>query len=182
MQIPRSNGMVGLFLLLLVSPLINPAGGFLTPSRLPRGVQHHDTRPRISSPPTCHDAAGRRGTSDSSSSIFPGDDATLVASNVTLRVDATALAESKKSPSPFQIQRPRWYNKNEVAIIVLLCQRLNMLDLKGVEHMLDAQKNFAKEDPVSLFLVAVWYAQRRVSAFFRVEMEIWRCCTAPRRR
>lgn len=140
--------MVVLSLLLLVSPLLlNSAEGFLIPSRLSGNYccQH---------PGVHHQHAMlnnfQLGAGDDSSSIFPGDDATLVGTNGTLGVDATALAESKQSPSPFQIQRPRWYNKNEVAIIVLLCQRLNMLDLKGVEHMLDAQKNYAKEDPVSL--------------------------------
>lgn len=150
--------MVGLLLLLLVSPLLNSAQGFLIPSRLLRscrgpGVQHDDMLNNL-----------QLGASDSSSSFFPDFDATLVGTtNGTLRVDATSLAESKKSPTSFQIQRPRWYNKNEVAIIVLLCQRLNMLDLKGVEHMLDAQKKFAEQDPVSL-LAALWRFQRRISA------------------
>lgn len=144
--------MVGLFLLLLFWPLLHSAEGFLVPSRLVArcrhpGVQHHDM---LNDFQLC---------ATDSSSIFPGEDATLVRTNGTLRVDATTLAESKKSPSPFQIQRPRWYNKNEVAIIVLLCQRLNMLDLKGVEHMLDAQKNFAKQDPVRSLFVVVWCLQ-----------------------
>ncbi|CAB1106705.1 unnamed protein product [Ectocarpus sp. CCAP 1310/34] len=59
-----------------------------------------------------------------------------------------AVAPASNSASAYQITRPRWYNKAEVAIIVLLCQRLRMIDLKGVEHMLDAAPKFAKEDPV----------------------------------
>eukprot|EP00752_Nemacystus_decipiens_P010673 g9504.t1 len=106
-----------------------------------------------------------------SSSFFPGDDATLVGTNGTLRVDATTLAESKTSPSPFQIQRPRWYNKNEVAIIVLLCQRLNMLDLKGVEHMLDAQKTFAKQDPRDVWERAKFIKAATPGANFRTVIQ-----------
>lgn len=133
--------MGGLFLLLLVSPLLNSAEGFFIPPRSLGSCRH---------PGVQYDVLNNFQLGAGDSNIFPGDDAPLVGINGTLRVDATTLAETKKSPSPFQIQRPRWYNKNEVAIIVLLCQRLNMLDLKGVEHMLDAQKTFAKEDPVSL--------------------------------
>lgn len=134
--------MVGFFPLLLVSSLLSYAESFLVPSQLlVRSCLH---RARVQ-----HDMLNN----------FPfgaeSDDATLVGTNETLRVDATTLAERKKSPSPYQITRPRWYNKNEVAIIVLLCQRLNMLDLKGVEHMLDAQKNFAKQDPVSLLQLSL---------------------------
>lgn len=162
--------MVWVFLLLLVTPLINPAGGFLIPARLPwscrqPGVQHD----MLKDFPL--------GAGDSSS-VFPGDDAMPVGTNGTLRVDATILAESKKSPSPFQIQRPRWYNKNEVAIIVLLVQRLNMLDLKGVEHMLDAQKTFAKQDPVSL-LRLFCCLQPRVSACWCKQLLLC-CTTSPR--
>lgn len=145
-----SNGMVGLFLLLLVSPLLNPAEGFLLPSQWLRSCPN----PRVQ-----HDILTNNfllGAADSSS-IFPGDALTLAGTNGTIRLDATTLAESNKPPSPYQITRPRWYNKNEVAIIVLLCQRLNMLDLKGVEHMLDAHKKFAKEDPVSLCAVVGFY-------------------------
>lgn len=94
----------------------------------------------------------RLGLDSVEQSTYPGDDAPLVAINESRRVDATALAESKKPASAYQITRPRWYNKSEVAIIVLLCQRLRIIDLKGVEHMLDAQKAFSKQNPVSLFL------------------------------
>lgn len=83
------------------------------------------------------------------SRAYPGDDAPLVAINAS-RVDVTTLAERKEPDRDYQITRPRWYNKAEVAIIVLLCQRLRMLDLKGVEHMLDAASAFAKENPVSV--------------------------------
>eukprot|EP00903_Cladosiphon_okamuranus_P010722 g10134.t1 len=161
--------MVVLFLLLLVSPLLNSAEGFLIPSRLSgnygwwqhAGAQHqHDKLNNF-----------QLGAGDDSSSIFLGDDATLVSTNGTLGVDATTLAESKQSPSPFQIQRPRWYNKNEVAIIVLLCKRLNMLDLKGVEHMLDAQKNFAKQDPRDVWERALFIKTAAPGANFRTVIQ-----------
>lgn len=151
--------MVGLFLLLLVTPLLNFAEGFLIPAG--SNVKSCRQRPGVE-----HDMLNnflQLGAGDSSS-IFPGDDALLAGANETLRANATTLAESKKPPSPYQITRPRWYNKNEVAIIVLLCQRLNMLDLKGVEHMLDAQKKFAKEDPVSP-IANFLCLQQRISTF-----------------
>lgn len=98
----------------------------------------------ISADATLHQLGDRLGGVEQST--YGGDDMV----NKKRRVDSTALAETKKPAGAYQIKRPRWYNKSEVAIIVLLCQRLRMIDLKGVEHMLDAQKAFAKQDPVSL--------------------------------
>lgn len=78
------------------------------------------------------------------------DDAPLLALNESSsRIDATALAESKKPVGAYQITRPRWYNKAEAAVIVLLVQRLRLLDVRGVEHMLEATDDFRKQDPVS---------------------------------
>ena len=77
------------------------------------------------------------------------DDAPLLALNESSsRIDAMALAESKKPVGAYQITRPRWYNKAEAAVIVLLVQRLRLLDVRGVEHMLEATDDFRKEDPV----------------------------------
>lgn len=99
--------------------------------------------------------------------------------NESQRIDATALAESKKPAGAYQITRPRWYNKSEVAIIVLLCQRLRMVDLKGVEHMLDAQKGFSKQDPVSLFyseLLLLHFAVRYTEGLFDTRHRRRCCC------
>lgn len=137
-----------LFLLLLLLSLLGSAEGFV--ARLPLTRR------------SCRDlpggaAVGEDGiimlNSGVGESLYPGDEAPLLAINETLRVDVNTLAERKQPPSPYQITRPRWYSKKEVAIIVLLCQRLRMLDLKGVERMLDAQKSFSKEDPVSLLVL-----------------------------
>lgn len=71
------------------------------------------------------------------------------------RINATALAKSIPSGGkttavgPRQINRPRWYNKAEATIIVLLVHRLRLLDVRGVEHMLEATEDFRKEEPVS---------------------------------
>lgn len=82
------------------------------------------------------------------------DDAPLSAFNES-RIDATALAKSIPSGGkttavgPRQINRPRWYNKAEATIIVLLVHRLRLLDIRGVEHMLETTEDFRKEEPVS---------------------------------
>lgn len=49
----------------------------------------------------------------------------------------------------YQITRPRWYNKAEATIIVLLVQRLQLLDARGVEHMLESVPNYRNANPVS---------------------------------
>ena len=83
------------------------------------------------------------------SASYTGDsDAPLLALNDSSRIDATAIAESKKPVGAYQITRPRWYNKAEAAVIVLLVQRLRLLDVRGVEHMLEATDDFRKQDPV----------------------------------
>ncbi len=136
------------FLLLLLLSLLGSAEGFVV--RLPLTRR------------SCRDGAGGAAVEEDDitlnssigESLYPGDEAPLLAINETLRVDVSTLAERKQPPSPYQITRPRWYNKAEVAIIVLLCQRLRMLDLKGVERMLDDQKSFSKEAPVSLLVLA----------------------------
>lgn len=85
-----------------------------------------------------------------SQSAYQGDsDAPLLALNGSSPIDATSLAESKKPVGAYQITRPRWYNKAEAAVIVLLVQRLRLLDVRGVEHMLEATDDFRKQDPVS---------------------------------
>ncbi|CAM9883799.1 unnamed protein product [Scytosiphon promiscuus] len=104
------------------------------------------------------------------SNAYPGDDAALVAINAS-RIDFTALAERKEPASAYQITRPRWYNKAEVAIIVLLCQRLQMLDLKGVEHMLDAASAFAKEDPRNVWQRALFLSKAAPGANFRTVIQ-----------
>lgn len=91
-------------------------------------------------------------------SAYKGDsDAPLLALNDSSRIDATALAESKKPVGAYQITRPRWYNKAEAAVIVLLVQRLRLLDVRGVEHMLEATDDFRKQDPVR-----TWYTRAYV--------------------
>lgn len=51
-----------------------------------------------------------------------GDSAPLLALNDS-RIDAAALAETKRAVGAYQVTRPRWYNKAEAAIILLLVQR-----------------------------------------------------------
>lgn len=87
-------------------------------------------------------------TSSSSSSSSSGN------SSVGRRIEATALAETipldvTVPVGEYQITRPRWYNKAEAAVIVLLVQRLRLLDVRGVEHMLEATEAFREVDPVS---------------------------------
>lgn len=73
-------------------------------------------------------ATVKRWTSRSSSRDLPEanthsrEAALLLALNQS-RVDATVLAESKTPAGAYQITRPRWYSKAEVAIILLLVQR-----------------------------------------------------------
>lgn len=73
-------------------------------------------------------ATVKRWTSRSSSGDLPeantlsSEAALLLALNES-RVDATVLAESKTPAGTYQITRPRWYSKTEVAIILLLVQR-----------------------------------------------------------
>lgn len=138
---------MGVFLLLLLLlSLLGSAEGFF--ARLPSIRQQSCCRRPPGSAAVQQDDDIMLNSSIGES-LYPGDEAPLLAINETLSVDVSTLAERKQPPSPYQITRPRWYNKHEVAIIVLLCQRLRMLDLKGVERMLDAQKAFSKEDPVS---------------------------------
>ncbi|CBN79829.1 expressed unknown protein [Ectocarpus siliculosus] len=82
-----------------------------------------------------------------------------------------AVAPTSNSASGYQITRPRWYNKAEVAIIVLLCQRLRMIDLKGVEHMLDAAPKFAKEDPRDVWQRALYLSKAAPGANFRTVIQ-----------
>ncbi|CAM9696131.1 unnamed protein product, partial [Ectocarpus sp. 12 AP-2014] len=82
-----------------------------------------------------------------------------------------AVAPASNSASAYQITRPRWYNKAEVAIIVLLCQRLRMIDLKGVEHMLDAAPKFAKEDPRDVWQRALYLSKAAPGANFRTVIQ-----------
>lgn len=69
-----------------------------------------------------------RWTSRSSSSDLPevnthsSEAALLLALNQS-HLDATVLAERKTPAGAYQITRPRWYSKTEVAIILLLVQR-----------------------------------------------------------
>lgn len=96
-------------------------------------------------------AAESTNTSGSMEHVLP----ILELSNSTAThrtIDATSLAERNMSASPYQIARPRWYNKAEAAVIVLLVQRLRLVDVRGVEHMLETTDAFRKQDPVSVDL------------------------------
>lgn len=72
--------------------------------------------------------------------------------NASSLVDATALAESFPSDAAnagdYQINRPRWYNQNEAAVIVLLVYKLRLLDARSVEHMLEEVSAYRKINPV----------------------------------
>lgn len=59
------------------------------------------------------------------------------------------LANRNMTVHAYQITRPRWYNRAEATIIVLLVKRLQMLDVRGVEHMLESAQGYRKADPVS---------------------------------
>ncbi|CAM9163518.1 unnamed protein product, partial [Ascophyllum nodosum] len=83
------------------------------------------------------------------------------------RANTTALAESKTPAGAYQITRPRWYNKAEVAIILLLVQRLRLLDVRGVEHMLEATEDFRKQDPRDVMQRAMFLMKMAPGANFR---------------
>lgn len=74
-------------------------------------------------------------------------------------VKPTTLAEitsnnaTAKGGDYRQIARPRWYNKAEAAVIVLLVQRLRLLDARGVEHMLESTDGYRKVNPVRMLLL-----------------------------
>lgn len=97
------------------------------------------------------------------------DDAPLLALNGSL-IDATALAESKTAVGAYQITRPRWYNRAEAAVIVLLVQELRLLDVRGVEHMLEATDAFRKQDAVSSTCSLVTTYVREVAAVCRLRI------------
>ncbi|CAM9212190.1 unnamed protein product [Ectocarpus fasciculatus] len=99
------------------------------------------------------------------------DSLPLVALNSSSDAATSLAAPVNNSASAYQITRPRWYNKAEVAIIVLLCQRLRMLDLKGVEHMLDAAPKFAKEDPREVWQRALYLSKAAPGANFRTVIQ-----------
>lgn len=172
-QRAEADGMDMSLLQLVTLILISSAGGFFVPLLTPGPSCR---RRAAAAPPTLHrdDCYSRFNSLRRFGSITdgaPGINESLVDANVPagsdqsdpFRLDsslplvalnassdaaASLAAPSNNSASAYQITRPRWYNKAEVAIIVLLCQRLRMIDLKGVEHMLDAAPKFAKEDPV----------------------------------
>lgn len=104
-----------------------------------------------------------RGSGSSSEQAAATDTGvSLLASNDNSSsfIDATFLAEripleSTTPASNYQITRPRWYNKNEAGIIVLLVQRLRLLDVRGVEHMLEAVDAYREVDTVSPAAVGI---------------------------
>ena len=85
-------------------------------------------------PPSCSPTRSlaamlERLNSRSSSRGLPEESASCASETPPLlsfnhsRANTTALAESKTPAGAYQITRPRWYNKAEVAIILLLVQR-----------------------------------------------------------
>lgn len=67
----------------------------------------------------------------------------------TMSLVESSFSERNSSVDTYQITRPRWYNKAEATIIVLLVQRLQLLDARGVEHMLESTQDYRKSNPVS---------------------------------
>lgn len=92
---------------------------------------------------------GRLGSPAQQAVVGSGDAPPLMALNGSL-VDSTILAGGNKTAGTYQITRPRWYSKTEAAIIVLLVKKLRLLDVRGVENMLETTEAFRKEDPVSM--------------------------------
>lgn len=139
-----SDGMIVFFLLLMLTSV----QGFFAPFSSTCGCLYE----KQPSAPTETAASGKfnslRRRNLATHDAHTSDDAPMLALNGS-RVHSLNLADSKNAMDTYQISRPRWYNKAEAAIIVLLVQRLRMLDVRGVEHMLEATDAYREQDPVS---------------------------------